>query len=218
MIGLGLDLWRCQQRQLITVISSQNGFRFGLRSSSSSSKKKAEAVPVSWAKPEMGWAKLNFDGSSKGAAGNNKASIGGVIRNHKAEFLMGYAESIGEANSNIAELVALRRGLELVLEYGLWSHVWLEGDAKTLLDIIVEKRQVKCVDVQMHVAHINSIIPKLSSCIVSHIYREGNRAADKLARMGHYLDKPQVWCFDPPHEVVPLLFHDAEGKIVFRKR
>ncbi|CAB4306350.1 unnamed protein product [Prunus armeniaca] len=86
---------------------------------------------------KIGWTKLNFDGSSKGKAG--KGSIGGLFRNHKADFLLGYAEPIGRANSIIAELAALRRGLELVLENG-WSDVWLKGDAKTLLQIMAQRR------------------------------------------------------------------------------
>lgn len=214
MLTLGSNIWRCQRQ---TIVSAKNRFGFAVRSSKDYDNKKKEGVPVLWAKPKVGWAKLNFDGSSKGEAGRVKASIGGVIRNHKAEFLLGYAESIGQADSTIAEVAALRRGLELVVENG-WSHVWLEGDAKAMLDIIVQRRQVKCPHVQKHVAHINSIIPELSSCIVSHIYREGNRTAHKLAEMGHGLDKPRVWSFHPPHEVVPLLLDDAEGKVVFRKR
>ncbi|RXH86057.1 hypothetical protein DVH24_017110 [Malus domestica] len=107
-----------------------------------------ESIPVSWEKPKIGWTKLNFDGSSKPEVG--KASIGGLFRNHKAEFLLGYAESIGKANSIIAELAALRRGLELVLENG-WSDVWLEGDAKTLLQIIAQRRQIRCAEAQRQI-------------------------------------------------------------------
>ncbi|CAI9087649.1 OLC1v1021778C1 [Oldenlandia corymbosa var. corymbosa] len=76
-----------------------------------------EPIPVTWAKPEKGWTKLNFDGSCKCKTG--RGSIGGVLRDHEAEFLLGYAESIiGRTNSTIAELVALKRGLELVVEHG----------------------------------------------------------------------------------------------------
>lgn len=82
---------------------------------------------MTWEKPKIGWTKLNFDGSSEGKAG--KASIGGLFRNHKADLLLGYAEPIGRANSMIAELAALRRGLELVLENG-WSNVWLGSEGR----------------------------------------------------------------------------------------
>ncbi|KAM1245654.1 hypothetical protein ACFX15_036184 [Malus domestica] len=56
-------------------------------------------------------------------------ALEGFFRNNKAEFLLGFAEAIGEANSTIAELVALKRGLELVLENG-FRDVWIEGNAK----------------------------------------------------------------------------------------
>jgi ribonuclease HI len=174
-----------------------------------------EAIPVSWEKPGIGWTKLNFDGSSKGKEG--KASIGGVFRNHKAEFLLGYAESIGRANSTIAEVAALHRGLELVRE-NRWNDVWLEGDAKTLIDIIVQRRQVKCPEVRRHVSDINLIMMELDNCIVSHVYREGNRTADKFAQMGHHLEKPTVWRHIPPDEVLGIVHEDAEGKIVLRRR
>lgn len=175
-----------------------------------------EPIPVEWKKPKFGWTKLNFDGSFKGLSG--KGSIGGVVRNHNAEFLLGYAESIGRTNSTLAELIALRRGLELVLENGWNSDIWLEGDAKTLVEIIVQRRQVRCKEVQRHLSHINSILPEFDNCIVSHIFREGNRAADKFAKMGHHLQEPRIWKYVPPNEVLTNLDEDAKGKIVLRRK
>ncbi|GAV67425.1 RVT_3 domain-containing protein [Cephalotus follicularis] len=174
-----------------------------------------EPIPVAWEKPDIGWTKLNFDGSCRGRG--CKASIGGVFRNHKAEFVLGYAESIGKSSSTNAELAALRRGLELVLENG-WTHIWLEGDAKTLVDIIVQRRRVKCAQVQRHISDINMILPELDNCIVTHVYREGNRAADKLAQIGHNSRKPRIWKDFPPNELLRILHEDAEGKIIFRTR
>ncbi|GMI82393.1 hypothetical protein HRI_001908600 [Hibiscus trionum] len=121
------------------------------------------------------------------------------------------------ATSIIAELPALRRGLELVLENG-WTDLWLEGDAKTLIDIIVRGRQVKCAEPQRCVSHISSIIPDLNNCVVTHIYRQGNRAAHKFAQIGHQLDKPRIWWHIPPNEVECIVDEDAEGKIILRRR
>ncbi|KAK4271402.1 hypothetical protein QN277_020103 [Acacia crassicarpa] len=183
-----------------------------------------EAIPVEWKKPGIGWTKLNFDGSSKGGGGGRgrgrggKASIGGLIRNDKAEFMLGYAESIGRANSTIAELKALRRGLELVVENGWNDKLWLEGDAKTLVEIISKRRKVRCMEVQKHISDINSILPEVNNLVVSHIYREGNRAADKFAQMGHLLEEPTIWRHVPPHEVLAIMRDDAQGKIVLRTR
>lgn len=174
-----------------------------------------EAIQVAWKKPEFGWTKLNFDGSLKGKTG--KASIGGVFRNHNADFLLGYAESIGKTTSTIAELAALRRGLELVLENG-WGNVWVEGDAKTLIEIIEQRRRVKCAEVQRHLNRINLIMPEIKVWKGTHIYREGNRAADKFAQMGHHLKKPRIWRDVPPKEVLRIMHEDAEGKVFVRQR
>ncbi|KAL3519623.1 hypothetical protein ACH5RR_017772 [Cinchona calisaya] len=174
-----------------------------------------EPIQVAWEKPDIGWTKLNFDGSCKCKTG--RASIGGVLRNHDAEFLLGYSEFIGQTNSTIAELVALQRGLELVLENG-WRYVWVEGDSKSLVEIIAQKKQVRCAEVQKHVGHINSMIPALKNCILTHVYREGNRAADKFAQMGYHLKKPQIWHHNPPKEVLRIVQEDAQGKTFLRRR
>ncbi|GMH30314.1 hypothetical protein Nepgr_032157 [Nepenthes gracilis] len=176
-----------------------------------------EPIPVAWKKPRKGWTKLNFDGSSRGKTG--KASIGGVFRDHNAEFLLGYAESIGKSSSTVAELAALRRGLQLAIENG-WSNVWLEGDAKTLVDMIGKRRRlvVRSAEGRRHVNDINEIIPELENCMVTHVYREGNRVADKFAQIGHRLTAPEVWREVPPPEVLAFVHEDANGKVVLRRR
>lgn len=175
---------------------------------------KKTTIPVQWLKPKLGWTKLNFDGSCLGRTGSS--SVGGVFRNHKAEFLLGYAEPIETTTSTMAELVALQRGLEFVLENG-WSNVWLEGDDMSLVELILQKKRIKCERGQRLVNHINLIIPELENCIVTHIYREGNRAADKFAQIGHRSEKPRIWRNVPPDEVLPIVHDDADGKILLRR-
>ncbi|KMS94758.1 hypothetical protein BVRB_015560 [Beta vulgaris subsp. vulgaris] len=174
-----------------------------------------EPIPVAWEKPKIGWTKLNFDGSSKGKTG--EASIGGVFRDHNAKFMLGYAESIGRSDSTIAELAALLRGLEIILENG-WDDVWLEGDAKALVNIITKRRSMRSLEAQKYISYINAIIPELNNYTMSHIYREGNRVADKFAQIGHQLETPCIWRHAPPDEVLPIMHEDAEGKIILRRR
>ncbi|CAA7054654.1 unnamed protein product [Microthlaspi erraticum] len=173
-----------------------------------------QAIEVVWKNPEIGCTKLNFDGS-RGSKG--QASIGGIFRNHKAEFLLGYSESIGEATSTVAEFAALKRGLELVLENG-WTDLWLEGDAKIIVDIISKRGRLRCEEARKHVNYINVVMPELSNCVLSHVYREGNRAADKLAKLGHQFQNPKVWRVKPPEIVLPIMHEDAQGKIVLRTK
>lgn len=174
-----------------------------------------EAVKVMWEKPQIGWTKLNYDGSCKCKSG--KCSIGGIFRDDKAGFVLGYAQPIGQSNSSIAELAALVRGLEIALENG-WSHVCLEGDSKSLVDTIAQKREARCRHVQAHLERVNFIMPQLHGCLLTHTYREGNRAADKFAQMGHRLKKPQIWRHIPPTEVMRIVEEDAQGKTFLRRR
>ncbi|XP_026451436.1 uncharacterized protein LOC113351714 [Papaver somniferum] len=99
-------------------------------------------------------------------------SIGGVVRNHKGDFLLGYSEPIGKTTSTIAEITALQRGLDLVLENGL-QNVWFEGDEKRLLEIIANQIPVGPEEIQRRVKLINLILPELNSYKMTHIYREG---------------------------------------------
>ncbi|CAN4092083.1 unnamed protein product [Withania somnifera] len=154
-------------------------------------KKSLNLIPVAWEKPKIGWTKLNFDGSCKCKTG--KSSIGGIFGNHDAEFLLGYAESIGKTNSTIAELANFNQSY-------------------------CTKRVVRCLDVQTRINRINLLIPEIRSCIVTHVFREGNRAADKFAQLGHHLKKPQIWRHVPPKQVLRIVNEDSEGKTFFRRR
>lgn len=175
-----------------------------------------EAINVTWQRPAIGWTKLNYDGSCKCRTG--KCSIGGVFRDENAAFLLGYAQCIGQSNSSsVAEAAALARGLEIALENG-WSHLWLEGDSKSLVELIAQRREAKCRKVQSHVERINLIMPQIEKCLLTHTYREGNRAADGFARMGHGLKKPQIWRHVPPNEVMRIVQEDAQGKTYLRRR
>lgn len=173
---------------------------------------------VTWEKPARGWTKLNFDGSCKCKTG--KSSIGGIFRDDKAAFLLGYSEPIagGRSDSSIAEVAALLRGLEIALENG-WTHqLWLEGDSKSLVDMIAQKREARCQRVQTHVDRINAILPQINHYLVTHTYRQGNRAADKFAQMGHCFTKPQIWTHVPPNQLLRIVKQDAQGETFLRTR
>ncbi|KAK6932466.1 Ribonuclease H domain [Dillenia turbinata] len=97
----------------------------------------------------MGWRKLNFDGSSKARLG--KASIGGVFRDHNAEFLLGYAESIGRTSSTVAELIALREGNEAADKFAQMGHrlktprVWHHVCPDEVLPFVLDDAEGKII-------------------------------------------------------------------------
>jgi hypothetical protein len=166
---------------------------------------------TTWRKPEVGRLKLNFDGSSKRAS--RRASIGGVYRDHEGGFVLGYAERIGKATSSVAELAALRRGLELALENG-WLNISIEGDAKTVVDVVRKRAAVRAEEDLRQCEEIAALLPLLDDgdMAVSHVCRAGNRVAHGFAKLGHGVGRPRVWRGVPPEEVLRYLQRDAEGK------
>ena len=53
-------------------------------------------------------------------------------------------------------------------------------------------------------------------CLIRHVYREGNRVADCLAKMGHSLELGVTYFADPPSQVSGLLENDAKGLALAR--
>ena len=47
-----------------------------------------------WCPPEVGWTKINTDGSCYGSP--SSGVIGGVFRNAQSEFLRGFVQNIGQ--------------------------------------------------------------------------------------------------------------------------
>nr|CAB3471210.1 unnamed protein product [Digitaria exilis] len=163
-----------------------------------------------WRKPELGRLKLNFDGSSKHAS--RRASIGGVYRDHEGAFVLGYAERIGTATSSVAELAALRRGLELAVANG-WRSVWVEGDAMAVVDVVRSRARLRAEEDRRLCAEIEALLPMFDDDMtVSHVRRKGNRVAHGFAKLGHGVEVPRVWRGVPPDEVLRFLQRDAEGK------
>ena len=92
-------------------------------------------IQVSWTKPLEGWFKLNTDGALAGNPG--KARGGGLIRDSNEHWVKGYARSIGFTTSVIAELWALRDGLNLALSEGIRNLiVALSSPMRLLLNYI----------------------------------------------------------------------------------
>ncbi|KAJ0988678.1 hypothetical protein J5N97_007034 [Dioscorea zingiberensis] len=176
---------------------------------------KTRIKSYSWRKPEPGFIKLNFDGTSKDEAQN--ASIGGVYRNHEGVFMLGYAEHIGRGTSSVAELVAAKRGLELALE-NEWLDLCIEGDAKAVVDLLSNKIVLKSEEDVRHARDIKMMVSMLRRFNASHVYRRGNRVADKFAEMGYEMSKPSIWPLIPPIEVLQLLYQDAKNTIPRKKK
>ena len=137
-------------------------------------------VEVKWSKPLEGWYKLNSDGASYGNP--SKVRGGGLIRDCNGSWFKGFARSIGFATSITAEAWALRDGLKLALNAGVQSLI-VELDAKVLVDLVKSNVDTKKPYSPL-LYDCRCLLRRFLRVQVVHVYREGNRCADALARWG----------------------------------
>ncbi|WJX52536.1 hypothetical protein P8452_38639 [Trifolium repens] len=156
---------------------------------------------VLWQPPILNWIKCNCDGASVGNPGIS--ACGGIFRNANASFLGVFALNIGINTSLNAELAAAMLSIEIASSKG-WSHLWLESDSMLVVQAF---SFAKIVPWALRNRWDNCLL-KISNMnfYVSHIYREGNHCADKMANLGLSLPVFSWW------NQVPSVLLDDFGK------
>ena len=167
---------------------------------------------VRWEKPQPGWVKLNTGGASR--PGLDRTGCGGIIRDERGQWIMGFSRRIGVANSFTAELWGLCDGLQLCC-YRDFDSLEVEINAKAILDALLNPEYVN-----------NIVSPLLDDCRMlatrfrricfKHCYREANRCADKLASLGASQSLDFIVLQSPPVDILTSLEEDASG--LYRSR
>lgn len=86
-----------------------------------------------WSKPEVGWLKLNTDGSFGGEGALSRC--GGLLRDSNGQWIRGFAKAMVVSSSLAAEMWALREGLTLCLDM-LTQAVEIELDVSAAISFI----------------------------------------------------------------------------------
>ncbi|KAL0000416.1 hypothetical protein SO802_014197 [Lithocarpus litseifolius] len=167
---------------------------------------------IRWERPTSGWVKLNTDGSSLGNPG--MAGSGGVIRDEEGNWLVGFARNIGITTSFQAELWGLRDGLTLCVEHN-FSAVEVELDARVVLDVIAS---LVCSNslITSLVDDCKQLASRISWIRFNHCYREANRSADKLARMGAVQQRPFIIFLSLPVGFINIFESELIGETIAR--
>ena len=167
---------------------------------------------VSWEKPPLGWAKLNTNGAAVGRSG--LARCGGLIRDDKGAWLAGFSRNIGSTSSYAAELWGIRDGLTLCCNMNIHSII-VELDAKSIVDVfgnpnfegnIISPIMDDCKQLMLQFHQIQ----------FKHCYREVNRCADMLAKVGLDQNSCLVYFDSPPEIIRTILGEDCNGFTVDR--
>jgi ribonuclease HI len=160
---------------------------------------------VLWKSPSVEWIKANTDGSVTHAS----AACGGLFRDYTSRFLGGYAQRVNGTVLH-AELMSMILAMELAHRQG-WLALWIESDSKAALQAF-ENHQVVPWDLRNRWSNCFSLHLNLRW---SHIYREGNACADKLANLGHsFVDLK--WWNSMPLELRDTTLHDSLGLPSYR--
>ena len=132
--------------------------------------------------------RLNDDGKISmyidGAADLNSktAGIGGVIYKDKEE-LFTFSEYLNDSTNNEAEYIALIRGLEYLVQMKLLN-VQIFSDSELVVKQINGEYKVKNSRMIILNQKASSLFSQLEEWSFTHVLREKNKVADKLAGEG----------------------------------
>ncbi|KAJ1380964.1 Ribonuclease H domain [Sesbania bispinosa] len=167
---------------------------------------------VRWCNPELGWIKFNVDGLVKSASRN--AGCGGVIRDHRGNWVGCFSFNIGSSSVLMAELRGITTALHIAWEMG-YSKVWIESDSLTAVELI--SKGVICNHPYAYIlSQIACWRNKPWQPVFSHTVRECNSVADFLAIKAHLLSLGIHLWVHPPGDCSNLLLGDRLG--VFHNR
>lgn len=162
---------------------------------------------VKWEKPELGWLKLNTDGSWN--ATSSKASGGGLIRDELGNWVVGFTRKLGRMNSLTAEVWALRDGLLLCHQMNIPAII-VELDAKVLVDAISNPRYSNTV-ISPIFYDCKCLLSQIPQVRIKHIFREANKCANRLANFAHSQDLEFITHSVPPVDLISFVEADCIG-------
>jgi len=168
---------------------------------------------IGWNSPRGGFIKINFDGS-KSPAG---AAAGFVIRNWQGGFIKAGSRFLEQASILVAEATAMRDGIRTALQAG-FRRLEVEGDNQIVIKAVLKHIQAPW-QIATIIEDIWNMVADCEIVLFRHIYREGNMAADWMAKYGCSLRcHSLVLLSSPPcRQFLYLLIDDNLGRTVERR-
>jgi len=124
---------------------------------------------------------VSCDGAARGNPG--PAGIGAVVVTEDGEVLAEVAEGIGETTNNVAEYRAMIAGLERAAELGA-TQVAVKSDSNLLVEQMNGRYRVKHPNLKPLYAEALAVASRFSRITYTHVRREFNTEADRLANIG----------------------------------
>nr|XP_027103123.1 uncharacterized protein LOC113724413 [Coffea arabica] len=133
-----------------------------------------------------------------GSAWEGRASGGGLLRDSQGRLIFAFYKEFGEQDVLEAESLALLFGLQVCAQRGICPSL-IEVDSKTLVQLLASGVIAKWPLCNV-LRKIRDILDGFSASI-SHVFREANSSADRLAAVG----AGGTWVYDQAHQLPPLV-------------
>ena len=138
-----------------------------------------------------------------------------MIRDSEGRWVSGFARSIGFTTSITAEFWALRDGLLLAVRMGVQKLV-IELDAKVVVELMQSNSPSNAFYSSL-LTDCRLLLGKLQHFRVKHAFREANRVADAMAKLGGAMQEDFVVWDNPPYDVIAnFVYFDTIGDSVNR--
>ncbi|MDQ4065649.1 MAG: ribonuclease HI family protein [Actinomycetota bacterium] len=126
-------------------------------------------------------ATLHADGGARGNPG--PAGIGVVLFSSDGDVIDEIARGIGSATNNVAEYAALIAGLELALERGV-TDIDVRMDSELVVSQVTGEWKIRNDRLRQMAVTARSLMSRFAKATISHVPRERNADADRLANQG----------------------------------
>ena len=140
---------------------------------------------------------------------------GFILRNWVGDFIQVASFSLGATSVLVAEAIAMRNGLRVAIHAG-YTNIQLEGRNQILIPAVQGRIQVPW-GIQILIEDILSYFQMCNHVSINHIFREGNHAADWLAKYVVNLYSTVVWHQVFHRDVYCTLREDHLGRPIERK-
>lgn len=124
---------------------------------------------------------LYFDGASKGNPG--PSGYGGIIYDICGNMVINYKVNCGIGTNNRAEYLGALRGIKEAHEMGL-THLQIIGDSQLVIRQLTGVYKVRDARLKEIYSMIKEYERRFEKVIYTHVYRQHNAVADKLANEG----------------------------------
>jgi len=122
--------------------------------------------------------KIWVDGASRGNPG--QAAIGVVIKDEQGKIIARISRCIGTTTNNQAEYRAIIAALEKAIELGI-TRVEIKSDSELVVRQLNGRYRVRKAELKPLFQKASQLCGSLEGFAITHIPREQNREADRLA-------------------------------------